>query len=60
MENYTGRTGEQTSYEAVIQQQEATVTNSLTIDSTHTAVNAGPITIGSSATVTVSGTWVIV
>ena len=57
---HLGKSSDQNSNQAVIEQKSATVETSLTIDSTHTAVNAGPITIGSSATVTVSGTWVIV
>ena len=60
MTAYIGQNGEQTSYEAVIQQSENTIQQSVEIDATNTAVNAGPITIGSSATVTVSGIWVIV
>ena len=57
---HLGKSSDQNSYQAVIEQKSATVETSLTIDSTDTAVNAGPITIGSSATVTVSGVWVIV
>jgi len=60
MTAYIGQNGEQTSYEAVIQQSENTIQQSVEIDATNTAVNAGPVTIGSSATVTVSGIWVIV
>jgi|TARA_B100000686_G_C16357320_1_gene745937 hypothetical protein len=60
MTAYIGQNGEQTSYEAVIQQSENTIQQSVEIDATNTAVNAGPVTIGSSATVTVSGVWVIV
>ena len=60
MSGYIGQNGEQTSFEAVIQQSENTVQQSVEIDATNTAVNAGPITIGASATVTVSGVWVIV
>mgnify|MGYP001229985534 CR=1 FL=1 len=59
MTAYIGQNGEQTSYEAVIQQSENTIQQSVEIDATNTAVNAGPITIGD-ATVTVSGIWVIV
>ena len=59
-EHNLGKDATATSYEPVIRQVENTVATSLTIDATHTAVNAGPITIGASATVTVSGIWVIV
>jgi len=55
-----GKQGDGTSYEPVIRQAENTINNSLTIDATNNAVVAGPITIGSSATVTVSGVLVIV
>ena len=57
---HLGKSSDQNSYQAVIEQKSATVETSVTIDSTHTAVNSGPITIGSSATVTVSGVWTIV
>ena len=60
MSGYIGQNGEQTSYEAVIQQSENTIQQSVEIEATNNAVNAGPITIASTATVTVSGTWVIV
>ena len=60
MSGYIGQNGEQTSFEAVIKQSENTVQQSVEIDATNTAINAGPITIGASATVTVSGIWVIV
>ena len=59
-EHNLGKNATSTSYEPVIRQVENTVATSLTIDATNTAVNAGPITIGASATVTVSGIWVIV
>ena len=55
-----GKQGDGTSYEPVIRQVENTINNSLTIDATNNAVVAGPITIASTATVTVSGTLVIV
>jgi len=55
-----GKQGDGTSYEPIIRQNENTINNSLTIDATNNAVVAGPITIGSTATVTVSGTLVIV
>ena len=55
-----GKQGDGTSYEPVIRQVENTINNSLTIDATNNAVVAGPITIGSSATVTVSGVLVVV
>ena len=55
-----GKQGDGTIYEPVIRQVENTINNSFTIDATTKAVVAGPITIGSTATVTVSGTLVIV
>jgi len=55
-----GKQGDGTSYEPVIRQVENTINNSFTIDSTNNAVVAGPITIGSTATVTVSGILVVV
>lgn len=55
-----GKQGDGTSYEPVIRQNENTITNSFTIDASNNAVVAGPITIASTATVTVSGTLVIV
>ena len=59
-ENDIGKIGDGTSYEAVVRQHEQTINNSFTIESTNNAISAGTITIGSSVTVTVSGTWVIV
>lgn len=59
-ENTIGKQGDGTNYEAVVRQHEQTINNSFTIDSTNNAMSAGAITIGTSATVTVSGTWVIV
>jgi len=59
-ENDIGKLGDGTSYESVVRQHEQTINNSFTIDATNNAVVAGPITIGSSATVTVSGVLVIV
>jgi len=53
-----GKIGENTSYEPVIRQVENTINNALTIDANNNAVSPGPITLN--ATVTVSGTWVIV
>ena len=55
-----GKQGDGTSYEPLIRQNENTINNSLTIDATNNAVVAGPITIASTATITVSGTLVIV
>ena len=55
-----GKIGDGTSYEPVIRQNENTINNSFTIDASNNAVVAGPITIASTATVTVSGTLVIV
>jgi|TARA_R110002020_G_scaffold336283_11_gene551489 hypothetical protein len=60
MTKYIGENGEQTSFEAVIQQSENTVQQSVEIFATNNCVSAGPITIGASATVLVSGVWVIV
>jgi len=53
-----GKQGDGTSYEPIVRQSENTITNSLTIDANNSAVSAGPIILN--ATVTVSGTWVIV
>ena len=55
-----GKQGDGTSNEPVIRQNENTINNSLTIDATNNAVVAGPITIGTTATVTVSGILVVV
>ena len=55
-----GKQGDGTSYEPIIRQNENTINNSLTIDATNNAVVAGPITIASTATITVSGKLVIV
>ena len=55
-----GKQGDGTSYEPVIRQVENTINNSFTIDATNNAGVAGPITIGTTATVTVSGILVIV
>ena len=55
-----GKQGDGTSYEPVIRQVENTINNSFTIDATNNAVVAGQITIGSTATVTVSGILVVV
>ena len=55
-----GKQGDGTSYEPVIRQVENTINNSFTIDATNNAVVAGQITIASTATITVSGTLVIV
>ena len=55
-----GKQGDGTSYEPVIRQVENTINNSFTIDASNNAVVAGPITIASTATITVSGTLVIV
>ena len=55
-----GKQGDGTSYEPVIRQVENTINNSFTIDATINAVVAGPITIGTTATVTVSGVLVVV
>ena len=53
-----GKIGENTSYEPIVRQSENTINNALTIDANNNAVSPGPITLN--ATVTVSGTWVIV
>ena len=55
-----GKQADGTSYEPVIRQVENTINNSFTIDATNNAVVAGPITIGTTATVTVSGILVVV
>ena len=55
-----GKQADGTSYEPVIRQVENTINNSFTIDATNNSVVAGPITIGSTATVTVSGILVVV
>ena len=55
-----GKQGDGTSYEPVIRQNENTINNSFTIDSTNNAMSAGTVTIASGVTVTVSGTWVVV
>ena len=57
-EHSIGKDATATSDEPIIQQHEQTVSTPLTIDSGNSAVSAGPITLN--ATVTVSGTWVIV
>ena len=44
----------------ILAKSENTIQQSVEIEATNNAVNAGPITIGASATVTVSGIWVIV
>tara|TARA_R100001082_G_scaffold100739_1_gene69967 strand:+ start:880 stop:1065 length:186 start_codon:yes stop_codon:yes gene_type:complete len=59
-EHNLGKDATATSYEPVIRQVENTVATSLTIDASNNAVSPGPITIGTAATVTVSGVWVIV
>ena len=60
MFNNIGKKAEATSYEAIIQQHENTVTGSLTIDATNNALSCGPVTIASGTTVTLSGNWTIV
>ena len=55
-----GKQADGTSYEPVISQLDITINNSFTIDATNNAVVAGPITIGTTATVTVSGILVVV
>ena len=60
MTAYIGQSGEQTNYEAIVKQHENTIQSSLEVDASNNAVSAGPITIATSSTVTVSGTWVIV
>ena len=59
-DRFTGKDGRQTSYESIIRQNEQTVSASLTIDATNNAMSAGPITIGTSVTVTINGYWTIV
>ena len=59
-DRFIGKDGPQTSYESIIRQNEQTVSASLTIDATNNAMSAGPITIGTSVTVTINGYWTIV
>ena len=58
--NHIGKTGEQTSFEPIVRQNENEIVNTLTIDATNNAVSAGHITIETTATVTVNGYWSIV
>ncbi len=59
-DRFIGKDGRQTSYESIIRQNEQTVSASLTIDATTNAMSAGPITVGTSVTVTINGYWTIV
>jgi len=60
MQNNIGKKAESTSYEAIIQQHENTISGSLTIDASNNAISCGPVTIDANSTVTVSGNWTIV
>ena len=57
---FIGKTGDQTEYVAVIRKNEQSVVQSLTIDATNSGMSAGPITVETTATVTVDGYWSIV
>ena len=59
-DSFIGKDGRQTSYESVIRQNEQSVVQSLTIDATNSGMSAGPITVETTATVTVNGFWSIV
>jgi len=60
MQNHIGKKAETTSYEAIIQQHENTITGSLTVDASNNALSSGPVSIASGTTVTVNGNWTIV
>ena len=60
MQNHIGKKAETTSYEAIIQQHENTISGSLTVDASNNDMSCGPITIDTSTTVTVNGNWTIV
>jgi len=60
MQNHIGKKAETTSYEAIIQQHENTITGSLTVDASNNALSCGPVSIASGTTVTVNGNWTIV
>ena len=57
---YLGKSGEQTSDESVVRQNENQVVSSFTIDATNNGMSAGPVTIETTATITVNGYWSIV
>tara|TARA_R100000664_G_C2661040_1_gene77238 strand:+ start:318 stop:506 length:189 start_codon:yes stop_codon:yes gene_type:complete len=59
-DDYIGKSGEQTSYESVVRQNENQVVLSFTIDASNNGVSAGPVTIATTATVTVNGYWSVV
>ena len=58
--NYIGKSGDQATYESVVRLNENQIISSFTIDETNNGMSAGPVTIATSATVTVSGYWSIV
>ena len=60
MQNHIGKKAETTSYEAIIQQHENTISGSLTVDASNNALSCGAITIDANSTVTIAGNWTIV
>jgi len=60
MQNHIGKKAETTSYEAIIQQHENTISESLTVDASNNALSCGPVTIDANSTVTITGNWTIV
>ena len=60
MFNHIGKKAETTSYEAIIQQHENTISGSLTVDASNNALSCGPVTIDANSTVTITGNWTIV
>ena len=58
--NYIGKSGDQATYESVVRLNENQIISSFTIYATINGMSAGPVTIATSATVTVSGYWSIV
>jgi hypothetical protein len=60
MQNHIGKKAETTSYEAIIQQHENTISGSLTVDASNNALSCGDITIDANSTVTITGNWTIV
>ena len=60
MQKHIGKKAETTSYEAIIQQHENTISGSLTVDASNNALSCGPVTIDANSTVTITGNWTIV
>ena len=60
MFNNIGKKADTTSYEAIIQQHENTISGSLTVDASNNALSCGPVTIDANSTVTITGNWTIV